>query len=117
MQDQNKSKAELKAELESVKAENERLRTKLEEDENQDANGISRRKVLARGAGIAAAGAMGIYASTGSVAADPQGTIPVSTSDPFLKIRADRTHYYTRTSEPATPPSGVVAVYTQDGDL
>lgn len=111
----NQTEAELKAELEAVRAENERLREELRETEK--ATGISRRSLLARASGIAAAGAMGITVATGSVAADPQGDFPASTSDPFRKIRADRTHYYARTSEPATPPSGVVAVYTRDGDL
>lgn len=88
-------------------------------DESPDeTNGIdkTRRKILASAAGIAAAGAMGVYA-TGTASAAPSGTFPRSTDDPLLKIRADRIRYITRTSQPPAPASGRVLTYVDDGDL
>lgn len=61
--------------------------------------GYSRRSVIAAAAGIAAAGAMGYYA-TGTVSAAPTGTFPKATDDPLLKIRADRVRLIGRTTDP-----------------
>lgn len=102
---QDKSKEELIERVEQL------------EDELNDRDGVSRRSVLAKAAGAAAAGAVGLYATIGSVAAAPSGTYPEISDDPFLKLRADRTRYIARTTEPSTPPSGTVAVYVRDGDL
>lgn len=78
------------------------LRTRIAELEQQltaAESGYSRRSVIKAAAGIAAAGAMGIYA-TGGVTAAPSGTFPASTDDPLLKIRADRVRLVPRTTDP-----------------
>ena len=67
----------------------------------------SRRSFLAKAAGIAAAGALGIYA-TDSVQAAPAGTFPAVTDDPLLKIRADRVRFIGRTSDPSAPDDGTM---------
>lgn len=68
-------------------------------------SGYSRRSVIAAAAGIAAAGAMGVYA-TGRASAAPSGTFPISGEDPLLKIRADRVRLVPRTSDPSSPADG-----------
>lgn len=67
----------------------------------------TRRKILASAAGIAAAGAWGVYA-TGTADAAPSGTFPVSTDDALLKIRADRVRLIGRTSDPTDPDDGTL---------
>jgi len=66
---------------------------------------VSRRSVLAKAAGIAAAGALGIYA-TDTASAAPTGTFPEAADDPLLKIRADRVRWVPRTSDPTSPDNG-----------
>lgn len=79
-------------------------------------SGYTRRSVIAAAAGIAGAGAMGVYA-TGTASAAPSGTFPDSGDDPLAKIRADRIRYIARTSQPSAPASGRVLTYVDDGDL
>lgn len=93
----------------------ERIET-LEAQLNASESGYTRRSVIAAAAGIAAAGAMGVYA-TGTASAAPSGTFPKETDDPLLKIRADRVRYIARTSQPTAPSSGRVLAYVDDGDL
>lgn len=83
---------------------------RIESLENQLAEadgGYSRRSVIAAAAGVATAGAAGVY-STGIVAAAPSGTFPASTDDPLLKIRADRIRLVGRTSDPSSPDDGTM---------
>jgi hypothetical protein len=67
----------------------------------------TRRSVLAAAAGIAAAGAMGVYA-TGGASAAPTGEFPQAGDSPLLKIRADRVRLVGRTSDPSTPDDGTM---------
>lgn len=84
----------------------ERIET-LERELAEAESGYSRRSILSAAAGIAAAGAMGIYA-TGSASAAPTGSFPASGEDPLLKIRADRVRFVGRTSDPASPDNGTM---------
>jgi len=88
----------------------------LEAELTAERSGYSRRSVISAAAGIAAAGAMGVYA-TGTASAAPSGTFPDAGDDPLAKIRADRVRYIARTSQPTAPSSGRVLVYVDDGDL
>ena len=88
----------------------EELLARIETLERQLAEaegGYSRRSVIAAAAGIAAAGAMGVYA-TGDASAAPTGTFPVAGEDPLLKIRADRVRLVGRTSDPSSPDDGTM---------
>lgn len=67
----------------------------------------TRREVIGKAVGIAAAGALGIYA-TDTVTAAPTGTFPVDTDDPLLKIRADRVRLVPRTTDPSAPDDGTM---------
>lgn len=69
--------------------------------------GYSRRSVIAAAAGVAAAGAAGVY-STEIAAAAPSGTFPASGDDPLLKIRADRVRLVGRSSDPSNPDDGTM---------
>lgn len=73
---------------------------KLEKRLSRDERGYSRRSVISAAVGIAAAGAVGVYA-TGAAEAAPSGTFPVSTEDPLLKIRADRVRLVPRSTDPS----------------
>jgi len=97
----------------------EELIARIEELEAQlspNSLSVSRRDALRGALSAATLGAMGL-AATGTVSAAPSGTFPVSTDDPLLILRADRTRYIARTSEPSTPPTGTISVYARDGDL
>ena len=63
------------------------------------------RRQLIRGAAVAGAGAISLTAATGSAAAQ-SGTLPVSSDDPLLKIRADRMVLVPRTSDVSSPADG-----------
>lgn len=78
-----------------------------EHTHDNDQDELTRRKVLASAAGIAAAGAFGVYA-TGTADAAPSGTFPETTDDPLLKIRADRIRLIGRTSDPSSPDNGTM---------
>jgi hypothetical protein len=104
---------ELRERIETLENKNQQLRERIEELEYQPS--LSRRSLIRGGTGVVGIGLLTLL--FGSAAADPQGTYPLETDDPFSKIRAQRTDYYAMTSEPATPPSGVVTVYIRDGDL
>jgi hypothetical protein len=97
---------------EQLRNEVQRLRGELKSERS----GHSRRVVLRSAAAIAGLGALGIY-GVGSAAADPEGVYPVSSEDPFKKIRADRIRYISRSSQPSAPSSGRVISYVDDGDL
>jgi len=88
---------------EQLRQEVRRLRSELEAAES----GYSRRSVLAAAAGLAGAGAAGLY-SVGIASAAPSGTFPASGDDPLLKIRADRVRLVPRTSDPSGPDDGVM---------
>lgn len=77
------------------------------------------RRQLIRGAAIAGAGAgaISLTAATGTAAAQPSGTIPVSTDPAFIKFRGDRLRLVERSSAPVAPSSGRVLLYTDSGDL
>jgi len=109
--EQDQTKEKLRERIEALESENKRLR------ENKEQSGSSRRRVLAGMAGVAAAGAMGLTAFSGSAAAAPSGTYPVETDDPFFKLRLDRLRYIARDSTPSTPSSGRVISYIHSGDL
>ncbi len=79
--------------------------THTEAEEESALEQLSRRRMLASAAGIAAAGAAGI-SFAGSASADPSGTFPTPGDDPLLKIRADRVRLVPRTSDPASPDDG-----------
>lgn len=72
-----------------------------------DSQEHTRREIIGKAVGIAAAGALGIY-TTGNVSAAPSGTFPVDTDDPLLKIRADRVRLVPRTTDPSTPDDGTM---------
>lgn len=108
---QDQTEAELRERIEALESENQRLR------ERQEQSGRSRRRVLAGMVGVAAAGAMGLTAFSGSAAAAPSGTYPVETDDPFFKLRLDRLRYISRDSTPPAPGSGRVVSYIHTGDL
>ena len=63
---------------------------------------------LIRGAAVAGAGAISLTAATGSASAAPSGTLPVSSDDPLLKIRADRLVLVPRTSDVSSPSDGTL---------
>ncbi|QLD84610.1 hypothetical protein HWV23_02705 [Natronomonas halophila] len=73
---------------------------------NDDPDELSRRRVLAGAAGIAAAGAAGFYAGAETVEAAPQGVFPVESDDPLEKLRADRIRLVPRTTDPSSPDAG-----------
>jgi len=75
------------------------------------------RRQLIRGAAIAGAGAISLTAATGTAAAQPSGTIPVSTDPAFIKFRGDRLRLVERSNAPSAPSSGRVLLYTDSGDL
>jgi hypothetical protein len=83
---------------EQLRNEVQRLRGELKSERS----GHSRRVVLR---------------SAAAIAADPEGVYPVSSEDPFKKIRADRIRYISRSSQPSAPSSGRVISYVDDGDL
>lgn len=93
------TRAELKARIEELEAQ------------LQDATAtVSRRTLLARGAGLAAAGAAGIYAVSGSGSAATSGTFPESGDDALEKIRADRIRFVPRSDDPSSPDGGTMWV-------
>jgi len=79
----------------------------LARKEHDRRNSTTRRQLL-RASAIAGAGALSLSAATGSAAADPAGTLPVSSDDPLLKIRADRMVLVPRTSNVSNPSDGTL---------
>lgn len=77
---------------EKLRTENERLRDQIP---------TPTRRSLLRGAAAAGVGAVSLAAVANTAAANPNGTFPVITDDPLLKIRADRVRYIGRTSDPS----------------
>jgi len=77
-------------------------------------SGVSRRNVIRGGLGVTSLAAL-LFASD-PVAAAP-GVYPIESEPPFVKIRAERIRYDTRTSQPSAPASGRVLSYVDDGDL
>lgn len=109
--EQDQTEEQLRERIEALESENKRLR------ENKEQSGSSRRRVLAGMAGVAAAGAMGLTAFSGSAAAAPSGTYPVETDDPLLKTRVDRVRFISRSGKPDAPSSGRVVIYVDEDDL
>lgn len=109
--EQTQTKEELRARIATLESENKRLQ------ENQDQSGSTRRRVLAGMAGVAAAGAMGLTAFSGSAAAAPSGTFPIESDDPLLKTRVDRVRLISQSGEPEAPSSGRVVIYVDEDDL
>jgi len=77
--------------------------------EKHDRRQSTTRRQLIRGAAIAGAGAISLSSATGSAAADPAGTLPTTSDDPLLKIRADRLVLVPRTSDVSNPADGTLA--------
>jgi hypothetical protein len=75
--------------------------------EKHDRQKSTTRRQLIRGAAVAGAGAISLTAATGSAAAQ-SGTLPVSSDDPLLKIRADRLVVVPRTSDVSSPADGTI---------
>jgi hypothetical protein len=67
-----------------------------------------RRRILASLAGIAGAGALGVYAGAETVQAAPQGTYPKPTEPALLKLRADRVRLVERSSDPSGANDGEI---------
>ncbi len=78
-------------------------------DDEPTPDEISRRRIIASAAGIAAAGAAGV-GFTGRASADPSGTFPSSSDDPLELIRADRIRFVPRASDPTSPDGGTMWV-------
>jgi hypothetical protein len=81
-----------------------------DQDPETDPESVSRRRVLASAAGLAAAGAAGFYTGAETASADPSAVYPVSGEDPLLKVRADRIQYIPRSSDPSSPAGGTTWV-------
>jgi len=79
--------------------------TNTDTDDEPTHEELSRRRVIASAAGIAAAGAAGV-SFIGSASADPSGTFPATSDDALELIRADRVRLVPRTSDPSTPDDG-----------
>lgn len=77
-----------------------------EQSDSDETALIDRRDVLVSAAAMAGAGTVGVYLGASGVAAAPTGTFPESTSDPLLKIRADRVRWVGRTTDPSSPNDG-----------
>ena len=78
----------------------------LEGELQAERSGVSRRGVL-RG-GLTVAGLATLLYASDPVAAAPTGTFPEETSDPLLKVRADRLRLVPRTSDPSSPDDGTM---------
>lgn len=79
----------------------------LEGELEAEQSGISRRGVIRTG-GLTVAGLAALLFASDPAAAAPTGTFPVSTSDPLLKVRADRLRLVPRTSDPSSPDDGTM---------
>jgi len=74
-------------------------------DGESDEQRLSRRRVIASAAGLAAAGAAGV-SFAGSATAEPSGTFPSTSDDALELIRADRVRLVPRTADPSNPSDG-----------
>ena len=75
--------------------------------EKHDRQQSTTRRQLLRASAVAGAGAISLSAATGSASAQ-SGTLPVSSDDPLLKIRADRMVLVPRTSDVSSPSDGTL---------
>jgi len=76
-------------------------------DGESDEQRLSRRRVIASAAGLAAAGAAGV-SFAGSATAEPSGTFPSTSDDALELIRADRVRLVGRNSDPSSPDDGTM---------
>ena len=76
--------------------------------EKHDRRQSTTRRQLIRASAIAGAGAISLSSATGSAAAAPAGTLPTTSDDPLLKIRADRMVLVPRTSDVSSPSDGTL---------
>ena len=100
------TKNDLKERIETLEAENQRLR-----DELDSGTSLARRGAIQAG-GLLAGGSL-LSLLFGTAAAAPSGTIPAPSDPPFTKFRGDHIRLVPRTSDVSSPTDGTVT-YRED---
>lgn len=111
--EQDQTEEKLRERIEALESENKRLR------ENKEQSGSTRRRVLAGMAGVAAAGAMGLTAATGSASAQSSVVFPEENDQPLEKIRANFINYQPLSGDDNPPfdVSSAATTYVLESDL